>query len=117
MRLDQYEAYLYRNVFTVQPELLPFIKLDHQPDSLAANSGEPSLDGQDEKLLAQIDDERQALEKEMEENLDLEAASERIHNRALALAAVEEELEDLGWGISKDPEGVSADIARLPVYG
>lgn len=107
MRLDQYEAYLHRNVFMVQPDLLPYIKLDHQTESLARDSGVP-LEGEDEKLLQQIADERTALNEEMEKHLDLEAASERFNNRALALGAVEEALEELGWGISQDPEGRSS---------
>lgn len=107
MRLDQYEAYLYRNVFTVQPpELLPYLKLDHQPDAIASTSRVTLEDeGHDERLLAQIADERKALDEEMQKNMDLEVANERMNNRALALAAVEQALEESGWGISQNPKG------------
>lgn len=100
LRFDQYEAYLHRNVFHLQPELLPYVRLDHHT---ALSEGlQEDLRGSDEALMREIEAERKALEQDIEDDLAIEAASARLGRRLEALAIAEEQLENLGFGISKD---------------
>lgn len=98
---DKYEAYLHRNVFHLPPDLLPYIKLDHHAEILGSTAVD-QLANSDEKLLLEIESERQALEEEIERSMDIDAAGKRLEGRALALSALENELEEMGWGISRD---------------
>ena len=98
VRFDQYEAYLHRNVFTISPPLLPYLRLDHHPPQ-----GLPdSLRGQDESLLKQIEEERKAYEQELDQAQLLDIADERIQRRLQALSVAETELEAFGFGSSRD---------------
>jgi hypothetical protein len=92
LRFDQYEAYLHRNVFTIQPSLVPYLKLDHHP-----STGLPdSLRGTDEALLKELDEERRSYEQELDEKHCIDLADERIQRRLEALMAMDAELSALG---------------------
>jgi hypothetical protein len=92
LRFDQYEAYLHRNVFVLQPSLVPYLQLDHHP-----STGLPdSLRGTDEALLKDLDEERRLYEHELDEKHCMDLADERIQRRLAALSAAETELAALG---------------------
>ena len=111
LRFDQYEAYLHRNVFTLQTDLLPYVKLDHHPDVGDVDR----LKGQDDVLLKAIEEERRRYADELEKSRAVDLAEERIDRRLEALVLVEQELDALGFGISSDLSCES--IALLYVSG
>lgn len=92
LRFDQYEAYLHRNVFVIQPSLIPFLKLDHHPSTGLLESTRSS----DDSLLKELDGERRLYERELDERQCIDLADERIQRRLEALLAMDAELSAFG---------------------
>ena len=96
---DKFEAYAIRNCFamSVNPDLLPYIRLPHHPvegylpGGASAGAASPRRKN-DAALLKEWADEREKLDEAEESYKDVRAAALRINRRLHALKRVKDEL-------------------------
>lgn len=93
-QFDKFEAFCFRNVFTLKEELLPYIRLEHHP----LDGFDEALRGRDTELLSEWVRERDAADEAMVKAASARVAAARVDRRWAALQQLKSELDALTQG-------------------
>lgn len=95
-QFDKFEAFCFRNVFTLKEDLLPYIRLEHHP----VDGYDEALRGKDTERLSEWVRERDLADEALVKAASVRAASARVDRRLRALEQLREELDALTAGAS-----------------